>query len=92
MKEHTRIYLTGMCYDVSDFVPCEVCQKKAVDIHHIDNRGMGGSKSKDYFLNLMALCRKCHNEYGDIEALLPALRAIHVKQINARRKEISLQG
>ena len=51
-----------MGYDPTDFIPCEVCQSKAVDIHHIEARGMGGSKHADTIENLMALCRACHNE------------------------------
>jgi hypothetical protein len=60
-------------YDESDFLPCEVCLSKAVDIHHIDSRGMGGSKTKDFIENLMGLCRKCHDKYGDITHLMDFL-------------------
>lgn len=49
-----------MGYDTTDFIPCEVCNAKAVDIHHINPRGMGGSKNADTLENLMALCRNCH--------------------------------
>ena len=62
MKNHTKVYLKAMGYDVTDFIPCEVCQSKAVDIHHIEARGMGGSKHADTIENLMALCRTCHHE------------------------------
>lgn len=65
MKKHTRIYLDAMGYDEADFIPCEMCGKQAVDIHHIHARGAGGSKTKDYIENLMALCRPCHSLYGD---------------------------
>ena len=65
LKPHTRIYLKHFGYDVSDFVPCEVCGCQAVDIHHIEPRGMGGSKKADTIDNLMALCRECHIEFGD---------------------------
>ena len=65
MKKHTKIYLKYFNYDDSDFIPCELCGKQAVDIHHISSRGMGGSKLKDYIENLMAVCRNCHNTYGD---------------------------
>ena len=60
MKKHTKVYLQGMGYDQTDFICCEVCGAKAVDIHHIEPRGMGGSKTKDVIENLMALCRNCH--------------------------------
>jgi hypothetical protein len=36
MKNHTKVYLKGMGYDTTDWIPCEVCQSKAVDIHHIE--------------------------------------------------------
>jgi hypothetical protein len=38
---------------------------------------MGGSKDKDVIENLMALCRKCHIEFGDITDLKPYLKEIH---------------
>ena len=48
-------------YGEQDFVMCEMCmQDRAVDIHHIQSRGMGGSKSLDFIENLMGLCRECH--------------------------------
>jgi len=65
MKAHTKIYLKHFGYDTTDFIPCEVCNNQAVDIHHLEARGMGGSKHADTITNLMALCRKCHIEYGD---------------------------
>ena len=47
MKKHTKIYFKHFGYDTSDFVPCETCGSKAIDIHHIDARGMGGSEKDD---------------------------------------------
>lgn len=49
-----------MGYRIGDFIPCEWCGAEAVDVHHLIPRGSGGSKTKDYLTNLMALCRKCH--------------------------------
>lgn len=77
MKKHTQIYMKAMKYDIHDFIPCEVCDNKATDIHHIEARGMGGSNEKDVIENLMALCRKCHIEFGDITDLKPYLKTIH---------------
>ena len=65
MKKHTRLYLEAFSFDVSDFIPCEVCNARATDIHHLKARGIGGSKTKDTKENLMALCRTCHIKYGD---------------------------
>lgn len=77
MRKHTKIYLEAFGYDQSDFIKCEVCSAKAVDIHHIHARGMGGSKSKDRIENLMAVCRGCHLKYGDIKEHIIFLENIH---------------
>ena len=79
MKHHTRIYFAESGLDPHGFTPCEVCESSADDIHHIDSRGMGGDPtgSKDVFVNLMAVCRNCHNVYGDISELKDKLRQIH---------------
>jgi len=69
-------------FDRCDFIPCEVCDNPATDIHHIDARGMGGSKTKDYIENLQALCRGCHIEYGDITDLKDMLKKIHLKYMD----------
>jgi 5-methylcytosine-specific restriction endonuclease McrA len=65
VKKHIVVYLDHFDYDTDDFIPCEVCGAKAVDIHHIKARGMGGSNTKDVIENLQALCRKCHVDFGD---------------------------
>lgn len=77
MKSHTKIYLKHFGYDTSDFIPCEICGAKAVDINHIDARGMGGSKTKDTIENLMAVCRACHIEKGDKKQYKEELKAVH---------------
>ena len=49
-------------YVIDDVILCENCSKQAVDIHHIDARGLGGDPrgSKNQIENLIALCRSCH--------------------------------
>ncbi len=79
MQKHTQIYLQGMGYKTTDFIPCEVCGSQAVDIHHIEARGIGGSKKADVIDNLMGLCRKCHIEYGDKKQYKELLKDIHAK-------------
>ena len=68
-------------YHIGDFIPCEVCGSKAVDINHIDARGMGGSNTKDVIENLMAVCRECHIKFGDIKSAKDDLKSIHLKFI-----------
>lgn len=84
MKKHTKIYLEGMGYDATDFIPCEVCGSKAVDIHHIEARGMGGSKTADTIENLMALCRICHMKFGDIKIYKEMLQEKHEHHLSKR--------
>jgi len=85
MKKHTKVYLQGMGYDTTDWIPCEVCNKQAVDIHHIEARGMGGSKERDTIENLMALCRDCHVRYGDVKHYKEWLQEIHDRKCNSRK-------
>ena len=77
MKKHTEIYLKHFNYH--SFIPCEICGKTANDIHHIECRGMGGSKNKNDITNLMALCRQCHIDYGDKKQYKELLKEIHNK-------------
>lgn len=79
MKKHTKIYLSAFGYDTTDFIPSEISNHRAVDIHHIEPRGMGGTKEADRIENLMALTREEHIEYGDRTYLKPILYKIHKK-------------
>lgn len=81
MKKHTQIYMKHFGYGIEDFIGCEVCGNKAVDIHHIDARGMGGGKNKDEIENLMAVCRMCHEKYGDKKEYLELLKQTHQRFI-----------
>jgi hypothetical protein len=56
MQKHTKVYLKYFGLGEQDFIPCEICGQKAVDIHHLEGRGKG----KDVIENLMALCRRHH--------------------------------
>ena len=84
MKKHVKVYFEYFGYDVTDFVPCEICGKMANDIHHVHARGMGGTKKADNIENLMALCRNCHIEYGDKKQHIDFLTQIHKDKCNSR--------
>ena len=58
-KKHTKIFMKHHGYGEQDNVPCAVCGCNAVDIHHIEPKGMGGRDMNDID-NLIALCRRCH--------------------------------
>jgi hypothetical protein len=79
MQPHTKEYLKRMGYDPCDFIPCEICGAKMVDVHHIKCRGMGGTIKKiaNHIRNLMGLCRHCHEKYGDKKQFIQYLRNIH---------------
>jgi predicted restriction endonuclease len=79
MKAHTKIYLNYFNFKIPEDCLCEICGTYAVDIHHIEARGMGGSKEKDSIENLMALCRKHHLIYGDVPDKKEWLKNIHKK-------------
>lgn len=82
MKQHTKIYMKHFGYGIEDFIGCEVCGNKAVDIHHIDCRGMGGSQDKNEIKNLMAMCRMCHEKYGDKKEYTELLKQTHERFID----------
>ena len=76
MKSHTKLYLEH--FEIMPYeAPCEVCGAMSVDVHHIKNRGMGGSKNQDRIENLMALCRDHHIELGDKKQHLQFLKMVH---------------
>lgn len=87
MQKHTKIYLDYFNYGIEDFIPCEVCGSRAVDIHHIDCRGMGGSKRSDTIENLMALCRYCHVVMGDTKTHLEYLKETHKIKLDGKSKK-----
>ena len=79
MKKHTQIYMKYFGYHLSDWLPCEICGCQAVDLHHIEARGMGGTKTKDTIENLMALCRGHHVQFGDKKQHKEMLIEVHNK-------------
>lgn len=85
-NEHTDNYYQYFGYNKGDFIPCEVCQAEAVDIHHIEPRSRFGSKMKgtgkgeqDHIYNLIALCRSCHDKAHAGEYKKKNLAALHLK-------------
>lgn len=81
MKFHTKVYMLAFGYTIADFMPCEMCGAKAVDVHHIENRKSGGDPlgEKDKIQNLMGLCRNCHVEFGDVVKAKSRLKKLHLK-------------
>jgi len=57
MQKYIKNYIEANGFVEGDFIPCEICGKTAVDIHHILPKGRGGTDEAE---NLIALCRSCH--------------------------------
>ena len=79
MQKHIKVYFEHHGYTIADFIPCEYCKSKAVDIHHLVFRSQGG---KDEIDNLMALCRGCHNDSHNDRKFNEILKIIHDEKIN----------
>ena len=81
MKKYKKVYLDYYGYDFTDFIGCEICNAPSVDIHHLIIKGMGGSKTKDYIENLMALCRSCHTKCHSSIEFNSKAKEIHNKNL-----------
>jgi len=82
MKKHTKIYFDaiGVDYDPSSgWHNCksEISGLPSTDIHHIECRGMGGSKKANIIDNLMALTRDEHIKFGDKKQYVDYLKQVH---------------
>lgn len=68
---------------------CEWCGKYGgVDPHHIFARGLGGGHRLDIEINLIALCRLCHNEVHAGHIMRVDLLAIVAKREKMSQDEI----
>ena len=76
MKKHVKVYLDYFGYGEQDCIPCEICELRAVDIHHVKYKSRGG---QDDIGNLMALCRKHHTEAHNEILKENELRKLHYK-------------
>jgi len=65
-------------------MPCEICGSRAVDIHHIHRRGMGGTTDADKIENLMAVSRTSHIEYEDKKHYIEFLIEEHKKKLDGK--------
>jgi len=82
MKKHVKTYMDFFSLGPEDFIPCEACGAKAVDIHHVNGRGKG----KDVIENLMALCRK-HHQRAHESISKSDMQYIHNSFLSGQRKQ-----
>ena len=81
MRNHTKVYMTFFYLDETDYIGCEMCGSPGQDIHHIQARGLGGSKNRDYIENLICLCRDCHNRAESDKQFNTYCRIQHLENI-----------
>lgn len=77
MLKHTKTYIEHFEYGTLDFMPCELLGVRANDVHHIENRGAGGTTKEEDINNLMALDRLVHQIYGDNKNHMEFLQDAH---------------
>ena len=66
-------------------MPCEWqgenCTGTTQDVNHIEARGMGGSKLKDYIEDLVGMCRPCHLDFEAKKISKEELTEKHLENI-----------
>jgi hypothetical protein len=93
VRNHTKIYFKALGYDLTDFVASEISGAKAVDIHHIDCKGMGGdpTNSKNRIENLQAVTREEHIHFGDKTEHMAFLYEKHYEFLEANGVKFNKQ-
>lgn len=79
MKPYQKTYMDFFGYEFANDIISEISEKLANEIHHIEARKMGGSKTKDNIENLIAVTREEHEEYGDKKQHMIFLKETHKK-------------
>jgi hypothetical protein len=91
MKPHHKIYMSFFDYSTTDFIPSELSGQRSIDLHHIERRGIGGSKQKDFIENLIALTREEHEKYGDRKQYMRFLYFKHLSFIRRKRPDYEIK-
>lgn len=79
--DYKKVFNNFFQYSTEEFIPCCGCGERAVDIHHIDNKGAGGSKCKDFIENLAPVCRSCHDQCHDNKEFNAGIRIAHLNNV-----------
>lgn len=88
MSPHKKVYFDYFGYTDGDWIPCQLCNSTAVDVHAVESDGMGGrpSKSTHKIENLIALCRECHHAKGGKKQWVPIMISAIQTKLNENRK------
>jgi len=92
MKNHKEVYFKYFGISHGEFVPCEICQENTNDIYHIKARTINGIFLMNNIHNLMALCKRCYNNYGNKKKMMNDLIKIHnsyIENHDIKKNEIS---
>jgi len=84
MQKHTKVYFQHFWITPWEFIPCEICWKEAVDLHHINKRSSFWKNRKhlqDRIENIIALCRKHHEDAEGKILSQEELNLIHIKNL-----------
>ena len=89
MQKHTKAYNKFFGYTPDEWKPCEVCNRTAAWVHHIDCKGMGGDPQgkKEHIENYMAICVDCEKKYADRAEYMDYLYWEHKKFIQRLRPD-----
>ena len=85
MQRHARNYYNHFELAEQVHVNCEICGRKAIDLHHIIKRNKNQSKY-DKIENIIALCRSCH-EKAHANAITKSVLLYTHRQILANHKK-----
>lgn len=84
-QKHIVVYRKFFCIGDQDLYGCERCDSyQGGEIHHIHSRGLSGFFRNDFWyeiddiLNLIYLCRKCHDMAHGNKIEKEELFAIHI--------------
>jgi len=80
LQKHTKIYMQFFSYVENDFIPCEMCGSRAVDIHHLERRTRN-KVTNDYIENLVGLCRYCHINAENDKCFNMYVRIKHLENV-----------
>ena len=95
LKDHKKAFSKYWGYSDQDIPICWSCYKGyAVDIHHIENKKMGGSpgNKKNSIDNLIPLCRKCHDFAHKDKLFNQSLKDILKQRIDNKEFEENEDG
>ena len=90
LKNYKKLFADFWGYCESDTPLCWLCNMQvAVDIHHIENKGMGGVAGNrlNRIDNLFPLCRSCHNQVHKNKGINEKLKLILKDKIYKKELE-----